>query len=717
MVTLIRTLKRITTSTSPPTPPLTNESSKSKTATAATGTDQNILVSQIHYDCRQKEIETTANDAIEMSKKERAPSDNTTSAQNTPNEKSAAVNPNEKKPQSDQKRKASTHEDEELLPTKKAAVNKYIKICSANGCTNVVVQGGVCTMHGAKFKRCSGEGCTACAQNGGVCIRHGTNLPQACLAAADNPTQSNTEVLEAPNASEVLDLFPDSVAPTHPTLTLSSTMAYDPSPLGGIFIGQRNFDRLDQQQQEHQSMQQQQQRSIPQHDYQLKEDMPLPHFGSSQLHCGISTNNVVGRNIFGENIIRAHRYPTRLSIPTDEQFLDPVHNFLRFTCIEVFVSGGEYTSRGRGRGRGRGSKSNVGLRCVHCKHVPKRERAKQAVSYPSKTAHIYESVRNFQRIHLEACDYIPNEIKQKYRKLMSQKYRKIPVKYVKVYVAEAACEIGMVQTPNGLFFGAPPNTSGKPSEKLQAIMSIAENPTAFKHLEDVIFPKVDDRLKKSKFSHIASEKTLKVIANCRKGEAAFVYPSDFPTLSDFCFVLYHQFVPCRPPSTALIRRKTKPEKWDTLSGLCCKYCREAHPKERHHKSMYFPLDLQALHDSSFSHNLTDHVMTCQLVPLEIKEALEELQRLTAEHGVTTKRGAKQNFMKKLWERMTNYYPAPPIVHAPPMLQRRDEAAATETEAVAVNKKSSPASSDDKTSPRKASTADILMTHVMEQPHQ
>jgi hypothetical protein len=478
-------------------------------------------------------------------------------------------------------------------------------------------------------------------------------------------------------------------------------------------------------------MQQQQQRSIPQREYQLKEGMPLPHFGSSQLHCGISTNNVVGRNIFGQNIIRAHRFPTRLSIPTDEQFLDPVHNFLRSTCIEVFVSDSEYNSGGIGRR----SKSNlVGLQCVHCKHIPKRERANQAVSYPSKTAHIYESVRNFQRIHLEACAHIPNEVKQKYRTLVSQTCRKIPLKYVKVYVAEAACEIGMVQTPNGLFFGGPPNTSGKPSEKLQAIMSIAENPTAFKHLEDVIFPKVDDRLKKSKFSHIASENTLKVIANCRKGEAAFVYPSDFPTLSDLCFVLYHQFVPCRPPSMALSRRKTKPEKWDTLSGLCCKYCREVHPGERQHKGMweqhkhkgmYFPLDLQALHDSSFSHNLTDHVMTCQLVPLEIKEALEELQRLTAEHGVTTKRGTKQKFMKKLWERMANYYPAPPIKPhektetktaatigiGPPLddltahvfhdslLKRADEAA------VAMNKKSSPASFDDETSPRKASTAD------------
>jgi len=51
-------------------------------------------------------------------------------------------------------------------------------------------------------------------------------------------------------------------------------------------------------------------------------------------------------------------------------------------------------------------------------------------------------------------------------------------------------------------------------------------------------------------------------------------------------------------------------------------------------------------------------MTCENTPLEIREALEELQRLAAESGVITKRGSKKKFLQKLWERMANYYPAP-----------------------------------------------------------
>jgi hypothetical protein len=370
-----------------------------------------------------------------------------------------------------------------------------------------------------------------------------------------------------------------------------------------------------------------------------------PHYEPNQVYCGLGGDTDIDQNI--------STHPMRLSISSDQKFLDPVHNFLRSTCIEVFV--GNEHSPGRGA---KAHEGQMGLRCVHCKHISRSKRAKQALSYPSKTINIFESVRNFQRTHFEACEHIPDELKVRYKNLMCEVHKKIHQKYIKAYYAEAGCEIGLVDTPNGLVFGAPPNLSGTPSKKLLAIMKIAEDPAASAHLEALIFPKVDQRLENLKFSHLASQTTRQVIANCRQQKTVFVHPSDFPTISDFRFVLYHQFCPCRPPITALSRRKTKPEKWDTLSGLCCRHCAKAHLGERYHKGMYFPLDLVSLHDSSFSHNLTVHIMTCEHAPLETKEALAELQRLAAEKGATTKRGSKKRFMKKLWDRMADYYPAP-----------------------------------------------------------
>ncbi len=442
------------------------------------------------------------------------------------------------------------------------------------------------------------------------------------------PPPSNTEVS---NTSNIISHH--SIAPAHPTS--SHLIAYRQQLVP----------------QEHPILPTDRMLPLPiRHQISASQLERLPHLRlgfANQLQNGIAPNG----NHVGQNIFSAH--PTRLSIPTDQQFLHPVHNFLRNQCIEVFVSDGQNNSKKRGRG----SKSNVvGLRCVYCKHVSRQERANQAVSFPSKTAYIYESVRNFQRSHFEACEHIPNLVKTTYRALTLQQHRNIQAKYVKVYMAEAARELGMVETSNGLIFGAPPNTSGTPSKKLLAIMKIADNPSAMKHLQEVIFPKVDDRIKNLKFSHITSEKTRRVIENCRLGEAAFLQPSDFPTVSDFRFVLYHQFAPCRPSTTALRRRRIKPENLDTLSGLCCKHCAKAHPGKEH-SGLFFPLDLESLHDSAFFNNLTCHIVTCRHVPLETKQALEELQDLAGKHGVITKRGAKKMFLKKLWNRMSNYYRA------------------------------------------------------------
>ncbi len=106
------------------------------------------------------------------------------------------------------------------------------------------------------------------------------------------------------------------------------------------------------------------------------------------------------------------------------------------------------------------------------------------------------------------------------------------------------------------------------------------------------------------------------------------------------------------------RRRSKPDRWETLSGLYCKHCADAHPGQQYQEGMYFPLDFESLHDTSFSQHLLCHIMTCPFALIETKEALEELQALAAEHGSITKRGAKKKFLQKVWDRLSNYYPAP-----------------------------------------------------------
>ena len=61
-----------------------------------------------------------------------------------------------------------------------------VKRCSSEGCTNNVLNGGVCRRHGAKKKRCSSEGCRNEAIKGGVCMRHGAKRKQCSSEGCNN---------------------------------------------------------------------------------------------------------------------------------------------------------------------------------------------------------------------------------------------------------------------------------------------------------------------------------------------------------------------------------------------------------------------------------------------------------------------------------------------------------------------------------------------------
>ena len=75
-------------------------------------------------------------------------------------------------------------------PRKKVAKKQYRYECSADGCSNIVVKGGLCVKHGAKRKRqryeCSIDGCTNHALKGGVCIRHGAKVKRCSSEGCTN---------------------------------------------------------------------------------------------------------------------------------------------------------------------------------------------------------------------------------------------------------------------------------------------------------------------------------------------------------------------------------------------------------------------------------------------------------------------------------------------------------------------------------------------------
>ena len=91
--------------------------------------------------------------------------------------------PNLQRKGAKRKRESSIAED---LPRKKAAKKKHRYECSADECTNHIVNRGLCVRHGATVKQCSSEGCTNKAVKGGVCIRHGAKVKRCSSEGCTN---------------------------------------------------------------------------------------------------------------------------------------------------------------------------------------------------------------------------------------------------------------------------------------------------------------------------------------------------------------------------------------------------------------------------------------------------------------------------------------------------------------------------------------------------
>ncbi|KAL3805262.1 hypothetical protein ACHAW5_003227 [Stephanodiscus triporus] len=350
-----------------------------------------------------------------------------------------------------------------------------------------------------------------------------------------------------------------------------------------------------------------------------------------------------------------------LAVPSDSVFLDPAHIFLRSSCIEVFTTTVDDMVN-PGRGARASNVGQVGLRCTWCKNLTRTQLPTQAICYPTKRVTIFESVRNYQRKHIALCPGLPQELKEKFKEwsyanVQNNKSQKM----LRAYYAEAASDLGLIDTPKGLMFGAQP-TGGIPSKNLLAIIKVAHShPTASYDLlkKYKASSSKDKSLDLGKFEHLASERTREVIRKSRIDESALVFPYDFPKVGDAEFILYKQVVPFKPTNEVMnrimVRRRIRQKEYlYSHPGLCCKYCARVHGIESYHNGMFFPTNRTMLTEFAFTQSLRNHILECCNVPKEVKNALEELKRLASEHCVVTKRGSKKNFLEKIWERMQKY---------------------------------------------------------------
>jgi len=138
-----------------------------------------------------------------------------------------------------------------------------------------------------------------------------------------------------------------------------------------------------------------------------------------------------------------------LAIPEDKEWLSDTDCFIR-RQVEVFCASADDVDVARSDRKFPIHEGQVGIRCIHCA-LSKQGARGSAVAYPFSVSGIYESIREFQRLHLDACENLPAELKVK---LSDLKGSTSLSSVLRKYYVLAAKALGLKDTKNGIRAGA-----------------------------------------------------------------------------------------------------------------------------------------------------------------------------------------------------------------------------------------------------------------------
>uniref|UniRef100_A0A6U3Q8X8 Uncharacterized protein n=1 Tax=Ditylum brightwellii TaxID=49249 RepID=A0A6U3Q8X8_9STRA len=152
-------------------------------------------------------------------------------------------------------------------------------------------------------------------------------------------------------------------------------------------------------------------------------------------------------NMFHGNIL--------VAIPDDSNILAESRCIVR-SQIEFFSATKE-DARAIKNGRSKLPEvGQVGIRCIHCKHLCHQMRPIRAAVFPSSLDQIYMAVKNWQHFHFSVCIEIPQEFREKIVTLSTK--RKRAGGSGRAYWVCAAKKLGIMEYKHGLCFGKDPNT-------------------------------------------------------------------------------------------------------------------------------------------------------------------------------------------------------------------------------------------------------------------
>ncbi|GAX23996.1 hypothetical protein FisN_26Lh059 [Fistulifera solaris] len=329
--------------------------------------------------------------------------------------------------------------------------------------------------------------------------------------------------------------------------------------------------------------------------------------------------------------------PMPLAMPSDKDWLTPLHCFIRMHCVEVFSASEEDVATPSKGKRKPIQVGQVGIRCPFCNHTAKSHE-RGSTYYPTNISSIYNASMNLLQRHFNSCKNVPEDIMKRYETLKADDARSGTSKK---YWIQSALSFGLVDAEHGIRFSAltpppPPRltdqqtstTDKETSEELFSSNSnaVTDHPTSGGRKGDT-----DDGVTKAEQDMSKS--------------APLVTPDDEPYSTAFSYHLISQMQPCVfTEADRLGKRKGLPA---GFPGLACRHCFGGYGSGR-----FFPSSIKTLSDTSKTLNvLHNHMMRCRKCPSEIRENLENLRVGHDDERAKMKFGSQKAFFGRIWERL------------------------------------------------------------------
>lgn len=310
-----------------------------------------------------------------------------------------------------------------------------------------------------------------------------------------------------------------------------------------------------------------------------------------------------------------------LAIPnSDAEWLSQSNSYIRLYCVEAFSATSHDVAQVSKRGRI--YKDQVGIRCTFCAHRS-NDRAVAAVSFPTSTAGIYESVKRWQRLHLMQCADVPIHHKKTLDDLQTDNSW-IPT--TRQYWSDAAKALGMIDTVDGIRFSRSPSI-----------------PTNWTPSDDIITNADVDTTTSTVQNQSSTDPNTITLPSDDTNSNYICLPTDQEIIPPYVYFLLRQVERCNfSESDRFVARSKGPV---GFAGFQCKHC-SGHAG----LGKYFPLSCQSLGTNSTSQNIHAHLLKCRKVSVTIKTELLSLKE-EKRRSPRLVPGWRKTFFELVWKRL------------------------------------------------------------------